>query len=119
TRALARSSLCGTLRRDGDRPHQDVENQLPRKNPWFTRLLAVGLQPDGSKPEGSSPHREKPRQRGCNSTARVVGDPPSTAGLHGGGKGPGTGLKKPGGVAAGPINPHRRRVGRPPSTAGP
>src|SRR5437867_5252641 len=47
----------------------------------FPRLLGVGL-----PPEGSSPHRAKPRQRGCHPTARVVGDPPSTAGRHGGSK---------------------------------
>src|SRR5437762_1267764 len=51
--------------------------------PSFPSLLGVGLQP-----AGSSPHRAKPRQRGCHPPAPVVGDPPSTAGLHGGGKGP-------------------------------
>src|SRR5206468_519431 len=71
-----------------------------------TRLLGVGLQP-----HGSSPHREKPRQRGCNPPARVEGDPPSTAGLNRGGKGPSTGLQRPGGEATGSEN--RRKISFP------
>src|SRR5207302_607346 len=62
-----------------------------------------------------APTARNPVKRGSNSTARVVGDPPSTAGLNRGGKGPSTGLQEPGGAAA---HPTARVVGDPPSTAG-
>src|SRR5207248_2878461 len=75
-----------------------------------------GLQA-GSRAGPSATHRFEPRSRGFSVLgfsrmapapaarnpvtvvphARAPGDPPSTAGLHGGGKGPGTGLQTPGG----------------------